>query len=323
LKKQIILNNISFWVFGILAFFFSLHIFSYYTGGDQKYYIDFYNAISGVEFNEVKKLAYQNIGAYEKLSLFVLWFGSSVLNLDKVIWVSLLNGIFIALYYRFLNKNYTSTFVIVLLMTNFYILVMLFSAERLKLAFLVIFLALNTSGIRKNILFFLSPLFHFQAFLFFPVVFIYKFSDQIKNFFIHLKISKSMLIYFLLLLAILFLFITNIAGFMHKFDSYFYREKNYIPLLITFLKISLLAFIAMKESKYKFQAGVSFVPWFVFGFMFGGQRIVIMTFAWFVYLLVIEQKLQRPLPMIILIYFSIKSISFILNIYKFGTGFPY
>jgi hypothetical protein len=322
MKYKLNINSINYCIFATLTFFISLHIFSYYTAGDQEYYIEFYNSISGVEFNEVKNIAYKIISATEPLSLLVLWLGSSIFSLDKAIWISLLNSVFIVLFYRFLNKNNTPMIVVVLLMTCFYTLVMLYSAERLKLAFMVIFLALNTSGMSKNILFLLSPLFHFQVLAFFPIIFIYQFRDKFKNIFVKLTKSKSMLIKLsLVIFSMIFIVLLNYDGFMHKFDSYFYREKTTNAQLMTFLKISLFTLIAMKESKDKLKVGVSFLPWFVFGFMFGGQRIIIMVFAWFVYLLVIEQKLQRPLPMIILIYFSVKSFSFIDNIYNFGSGF--
>jgi hypothetical protein len=322
MKYKSAINGINYCLFGALTYFISLHIFSYYTAGDQLYYIDFYNSISAVEFNEVGMIAYKTIGAKEPLSLLVLWLGSNVFSIDKVIWISLLNSVFIVLFYRILIKNNTPIIILFLLMTCFYTSVMLFSAERLKLAFIFIFLALNTTGISRNIFFLLSPLFHFQVLAFFPVVYLYQFSNQFKNIFVKLTISKSMLVkLFLVIFAMFLIVLLNYDGFMHKFDSYFYREKSANAQLITFLKILLLTLVAMKESKSKFPVGASFLPMFIFGFMFGGQRIIIMVFAWFVYLLVIEQKLQRPLPMIILIYFSFKSFSFFDNIYTYGSGF--
>lgn len=321
MKSRLINSGINYCLIGLIVYFFSIYIFGFYTAGDQAYYIEFYKAISDAKFNDVSLIAYRTIGAKEPLSLFVLWIGSNVLNIDKVIWVSILNSAFMVLFYRFLIKNNTSFIVVILLFTCFYTSVMLFSAERLKLAFICIFLAFNSAGLTRSILFLISPLFHFQVLAFFPVVLIYQLSGQLKNILFEFKISKSMVIkLFFVIAASVFIIIINYDGFMHKFDSYFYREKTNNAQLMTFLKISLFTTIAMIETK-KISVAASFLPMFLFGFVFGGQRIVIMAFAMFVYFLAVEGKLFRPLPILILVYFSIKVVPFYSNIFHFGSGF--
>lgn len=322
IKIRSIINGISYSLIGIIVYFFSIYIFGFYTAGDQAYYIEFYKAISDVKFDDISLIAYRTIGSQEPLSLSVLWLGSNVLNIDKTVWVSILNSAFMVLFYRFLIKNNTSLIVVILLFTCFYTSVMLFSAERLKLAFICIFLAFNTAGLTRSILFLISPLFHFQVLAFFPVVLIYQLSGQLKNIFFKFKISVSMVTKLLfVIIVIVFIITLNYDGFMHKFDSYFYREKTNNAQFMTFLKILLFAAIAVKETKNKLCVGASFLPMFLFGFMFGGQRIVIMAFAMFVYFLAVEGKLFRPLPFIILLYFSIKVVPFYTNIFNFGSGF--
>jgi hypothetical protein len=322
MRYKSITNGINYFLIGTLVYFISLHIFSYYVLGDQLHYIRLYNSISAVEYNEVGMIAYKTIGAKEPLSLILLWLGSNFFSIDKEIWVSLLNSLFIVLFYRFLVKNNTPFIIIILLMISFYILVLLFSAERLKFAFLAIFFALNTTGKTRNIFFLISPLFHYQVLAFFPIIFLYKYGDQLKNIFFKLKISKYLFIELIVIIISMILIVTlNYDSFMHKFDAYFFREKSINAQLNTFFKIAIFTSVAMIELKDRFKVGLCFIPFFIFGFMFGGQRIVIMAFALFVYLLVIEGKLKRPLPVIILIYFSVKAYPFIQNIYNCGSGF--
>ena len=53
----------------------------------------------------------------------------------------------------------------------------------------------------------------------------------------------------------------------------------------------------------------------------GGQRVNMIAVTLVLYILITERRLNHPFVLLLLFYFSLKSIPFILNILIYGSGF--
>ena len=56
-------------------------------------------------------------------------------------------------------------------------------------------------------------------------------------------------------------------------------------------------------------------------YIFGDNRMTMVYFLVLFYFLGIEGRLKRPAFLVLMAYFSVKSIGYVTNIFSFGTGF--
>jgi hypothetical protein len=136
IRRQLLsIFSISRVILVFLSFPISLSFLQFYISGDQVHYHNFYNSIQGVPFSEVGPIALSSISSAEPLSWLVLWTGSN-LGVDKNIWISILNVFLIVGLVALLQKHRAPWYVMALLLTNFYVIVLMTGAERLKIAYI-------------------------------------------------------------------------------------------------------------------------------------------------------------------------------------------
>lgn len=302
---------------GLISSVMSFVLLGNYINGDQKLYHNFYNLIQDVPFSEVGPIALSTISSAEPLSWLVLWVGSTS-GIDKNIWISFLNVILIVGIYILLRKHDARWFVFVLMLTNFYILVLMTGAERLKIAYILLVWAFVLEGKWRFLLALLSPLAHLQSFiLLFSAGSAYM-SNEVRRVSLTGKLLKKKFLLFFMsfcFFAVIFVFLQN--GIMRKATSY-YSGNIYLTDLFN---VGLLLVIGLLVSRDKLRMILALLPLAVAITFLGGERVNMIAISVFIGLLMFERRLSHPLVLLMLIYFSTKSIPFILNIYRNGSGF--
>ena len=144
-----------------LVFIFSLLIYPHYTLGDQFFYRNFY--ASALDFGFIQSYIYYQsvLGSAEPGYFLLIRLFSGFIQKD--ILMSFLNGFLAYILIFWAQKNKVSWLAITPLFFNFYLFVLFFSAERLKLGILFLMLAVNYAGPRRFIFSAISFISHVQT----------------------------------------------------------------------------------------------------------------------------------------------------------------
>ena len=120
----------------IFVFIISINLASLYSGGDNNGYISIYGGIKDLSIIDSFYLYNYVITTVEFVHFIIVWFVSN-LGIDRVLFLSLANTLLAGLiikYFDFLKVNFLVTAAFIL--TNYYLYVILFTAERLKFGFI-------------------------------------------------------------------------------------------------------------------------------------------------------------------------------------------
>lgn len=193
----------------------------------------------------------------------------------------------------------------------------MFSAERLKVSLTFFIIGLSTKHLFKSYgLMLLSVLSHIQSLI---LLFIVKFDVVFKE--IRQKLKNSFFlrsVVHVLMISIVFLFVRYLGEYVqHKYSSYSGKEglSNVIKPITLYL---LTLFYGQKYWK---KISFSFIPLIMISFLVGEDRIVIFCYFIFFYF---AAKYRRGINVgmfITLIYFLIKGIQFLNNIFAYNDGF--
>ena len=144
----------------------SIYLTNMYYAGDRRTYNTLYSILSISDFSEILDLQKQITGSGEFLYGVTIWTASRYLPND--IFLSIVNAIMCAMIVVLLMRHRAPWWLIALIMTNFYLIVLITSAERLKFS---IFMLLAAALVRRRAskIFFLAvaPLFHVQTLIFY------------------------------------------------------------------------------------------------------------------------------------------------------------
>jgi hypothetical protein len=320
-KKNLRLGRL--WLFSqivflfFLFFTFSFVLLHFYINGDQKYYIIFYDQISNLDFLEAYLLAKPVIGASEPVSLFILWLGSS-LEIDKNIYVSTWNAALLLLLWRFCKRHHVKPFVFFLIVLNFYTLVLLTGAERLKFGYTFIIFASFLSNRTKPIGVLIACLAHFQMFLVLPSIVIASRYNEILRLTRYGLIRKSSFYLFLISITFFPLLFSGFNGAIsYKFTAYFDSSRN-IESLTNVMLLTVAALLATSNWKRMF---FSIAPFYVLIMMFGGDRVNMLAVTVVLWILISERRIGHPISLVLLIYFFLKAFGFMYRTLLFGDAF--
>lgn len=296
----------------IYIYVFSFYFLNIYTKGDQKAYLSFWNEIPKYDF--ISGFVYFNgaLSSYEIGYYSIVYLFSSILEFDKNLFISFTNVMLGLLIFEFFNKyNINKLFSIIFLLSNFYILVLFFSAERLK--FGIIFLLLVCIFNIKNRFFLLSPLFfHLSVGIIYLTILT---KDLFYNLF-HFKINKRNL-FFIISLFIFGLFFN--LHLIYKLSSYYLLYGGPFEWIKTFIFYLLLLCYIPKNKIFE----VSFI-FFTLSFIaiiMGDIRVNMFSYMFFLYYFITLKKTYTLPFLVTFFYFSLKGILFLLNILIYGNGF--
>ena len=299
----------------VIYLIFSLLIYPQYTAGDQSFYRPFYDSVS--EFGLLDGFLFYraSLGASEPIYFIVSKVCSGLI--DKDLLMSLLNGVLVYLLVIWIEKNKISRLVIPLLALNFYLLVLLFSAERLKFAMLLLMLAVNSKGLKKSIFAAFSFLSHTQAIFlivnWLSLQFIPILTDAIKG-----KVKKRSLGVFFLIVLFLILIIPLAAHMQEKLSAYSERSSGLGELIKPGLFVILTLFYANRD---RFTSIVMHLPILMAAYLVGGERTVIFSYFIFLSFSLKYKKGINSGVFFTSLYFCFQGIIFLGNVIAFGDGF--
>lgn len=298
----------------------TLFVGRYYTEGDQNHYIQAYEDIKDSSLYYGFWVYRSHITTLEPIHYVISWFFSSIMGIDKLLSMSLSNGLLAFLFIRFVRHIGGFPFVsYIIVLTNYYFFVVYFTAERLKFAFIFLLLALLVSAHSKlRYLFFsLSILSHMQMLIFVVAGAFERVLLELAVVFKRFRLNKSLLLY----LGVMLIFV---GLFYYVFGDYLlWKVPQYIRTMSlgSLWQTSLFMLLTLLYSKRKVLALLYFMPILLASLIVGPERIVIIAYFVFFYHAVQYKRGGNFGIIISTIYFSFKSIEFIDNIFSTGQGF--
>lgn len=285
-----------------------------YTEGDQLHYIKFYNNITQYDIFTGYVYYFNTLGAREPF-YYLLIYSSSNLGIEKEILMTIINVLFSYLLINTLQKIKVNAFIAFTFLLNFYYLVLLFAAERLKIALLILLLSfIVVSKFWKFVLSIFSFLTHFQVVLLLVTTLYDNVSSYLKEIKSYMKRGLIALILIAFLGAIIIYF--SDALFI-KYRAY---EDN--SGLMNVLKPAVFLILTLLIGKNKrLKIFIQFLPLLIASVLVGADRIVILCYFIFLFY---GLRIKHGFNVLILttsLYFAFTGYEFIQNIIEYGTGF--
>ena len=311
------LNTVSLALLIPLFFGLSMLLLTHYTLGDQVHYWRFYEALSLASAADVMLLARGHVSSAEPISAYLLWMGAS-LGIEKNTFTTVLNVILLLGILLLMRRYKVPWHVQLLIFSNFYLIVLMTGAERLKISYIILVYAVLLPGKLGLSLALASPLAHLQSFILLAGLATSKASDNIRSIFGRMRIAKRGLFVIVVIIPIAGLVFVNLQeAVFRKGTGYMARSGGGFELVQVFL----LAGVASLVAKDRLRMWLMLITMMVPIFLLGGARVNMIAFSLFLYLLILERRLQHPLALALLAYFSLKSVFFVRNIFDHGNGF--
>ncbi|MBM0171287.1 hypothetical protein [Altererythrobacter sp. C41] len=297
------------------SYLFSYWILGYYTAGDQEHYTGLYDALRRTPFGYIIHVQYRYTGSKEPLYGIIMWVASSYF--EKKVVISIFNAILISSLFLLLAKRRVNYVFMLLMMSNFYLLVLLTSAERLKFAYIFAILAAILPKAWRGLAVAASLLSHFSVIIVFLSILVpQRFREALQSLrrgdAESLKGILALIVTFSLFLLFLFLYQEPILQKVSLYTSYNYIDASSAVLLFM---------IAMWVTRDRTNMLMALALPLVATFILGGQRVNMLTVSIFLYYMIKEGRTAHPAVLAIMAYFSFKSVDFMQDVMKYGTGF--
>ena len=298
-----------------LVFIISIVLGNLYTEGDQVVYIKIYDGIADYNITDAYLFYTFNISSIELVHFIIVWIASN-LGIDKIIFMAicntLLSGLLIKLFDN-LKVNFAITSFFIL--TNFYLYILFFAAERLKFGFIFFLLCILFKERHYMSLFFLiaSILSHLQMLILYSGKMLELSVYEIKHFLSSLQVKW------------LILFVLPIIGFgfyliqptlLQKIVGYG-RDTS----LVDFLRITIFFLLSMLYAKDRKHPLLYFFPLFVAVYFIGGGRINMIAYIVSLYYCLSYNRGMNLGILITSLYFLYLNVTFIWKILLYGNGF--
>ncbi|EKO3537308.1 hypothetical protein U5315_003698 [Vibrio fluvialis] len=298
----------------VFSVFVSIFFGSIYTEGDQHFYKMWFDEISKLNLVDGYFYYASQVNYFEILHFAVNWFGGLVF--DKLTLYTIVNVLFVFLLVEVFRKvSFSPLLAMLIILTNFYIPVLLLAAERLKFGFLFLFLFLlvNTKK-RKLMMAALTLIGHLQFLVLWASLGIGVVVTRVFRYNSLSKVPKSYFAALFVGMILLFIFKDHL---LYKLLSYVkYGGLNNIFKPLAFMIIS----IYCCRSKVSFIIGL-FMGLTIASFILGAERITIFACVAFFYFSSFRNKGFNVPTLLLIPYFGFKSIEFYTNIITNGTGF--
>jgi hypothetical protein len=312
---KIKINNIIIYCTVLIVFLLSNTIAEYSINGDQRHYIKIYENI--IKFDILNAYLYYSINLSSlEIIHFILIYLANIIGISKIIFVSLLNAILSFVILNYLTRKNVYIFIsILLVLSNFYILMLYFSAERLKVGMILFIISITYIKKEKIFIFisFLTVLAHAQFLLIYLSIITPKILSKVKRLILY---QKTTLIFFITIIIGLILFFILEKHLLNKLNAY-----SSINSISDLFKIIIFAMPSIYYSKNKKDTIIIFMILTAFIMIIGGERLNIFTYMIFLYY-ALQHNRGLNIPIFLTsIYFLYKSINYISNIIDYGDGF--
>lgn len=310
------------WVVALLFFLpgfgFSMWYLDAYYLGDTVAYERFYRSIFRVPLSYWEYFQSLHLGSSEPLYRLVVG-PAAYYDLDRVLYISVWNGLLISLTAYSLYKYRSSFIFSVFLFTNYYLLVLLGPAERLKFAYICLLLAYSVNGTKLRFLFSAASIFfHTQALVQFASGAGYWVMSKLKIFLLTpLRTLVVGLLLVTVLGAIIYVFF-EVVGQSISDKSVVYSEQS--SGLAEAIQWTMLLIAGGLVFKGRVAYLVGMLPMGALTILFG-NRVNVATLAFFVVMAMTQQKTRNPVVLAVMAYMSVKSVPFLLDVVQYGTAY--
>jgi len=325
-KLKFSLRTLTIFSLSFSVFLLSLFFAPFYYGGDQIRYLHIYNDLSGRHLFESLDIYYSDIGSKELIHYLIVWIASN-LSLGKNFVMAIANSILAYLIMRlFLHWRVSIYVSVAVIFTNFYVLTLYFSAERLKFAFIFTILSLLYSYRRQTKLSFLfaltSVLAHSQQILIYASLvfssFMLGLSALLKTGMLNLKLLLSLIIIIISALAV---FYFNSDHILYKLDYYsnnFGLEKNSLTGL---WKPLLFLLLTLQYTKERLRVIYIYILLLLSAVIIGPERVTMIAYLFFMFYALQYNRGLNVGVILTSFYFAVKSYYYILAILNSGQGY--
>jgi hypothetical protein len=297
-----------------IVFIFSLLIAPLYINGDQTYYREVYEKLPYLDIKEAFLFYKSKLSSVELTHFTISWIISPYIHKD--LFVSISNAIFayglISLFEKWKASFWISLLII---LTNYYILVMYFAAERLKFGFIfATFSLLYAENIKKYLIFCsLSIVSHIQMLIIIGSIVFRECTKTIKNSFYTGEVKNKAIFLLPIMIVPLYIMWDQIVI---KFAAYYGSGG-----LEALGKAFVFFLLSINYAKKKSEAIFLFIPIFIAIFLVGGERVNI--FGYFIFLYYgLNYRGGRNIGVVTTsIYYGYNAFIFLLNIIASGEGF--
>jgi hypothetical protein len=285
----------------------------YYVSGDPVVYRQYYSAVSTLGLDEGYRYYLSTTGGTEPIYFLLTWMVSRFC--EKDLFDAILNGILVVLGLRYLNKGRVHWILIPALLMNFYILVLFFSADRLKLGFIIYLWGVVLGGRSGFVLSATSVFAHLQMAVPVALYGIFKIS--------HLPPRRALFSLSagvaVILATLVFLPVEVSESIKGKFDFY----NSNANALVSSAKAMVFAILILIYN-YR-QPGSSLVFSIIFvllSILLGSDRVIMIAyFAFLHFALRVNNGLNAGV-IVTSFYFTAKAGLFIYSVLTVGTAFP-
>lgn len=296
-----------------VAYWASLVLLAAYTGGDQIAYNNFYAAVPTESLSHIPRIQLRITGSYE-IPWGYLMAAGAYFGIAKASYVSFFNALLTASIFLFLAKK-RALILAPFVFTNYYFLALITSSERLKFSYLALFLALHSTHRLWRYLFLsLAPLMHLQTLIVYGSGIFAHFVSMIRLGRIRKRDAFLVVAAAILMVALLIYFQ---EGLLRKFTGY---NTSMGGLHQGFSLIALTG-IGVYLARDRVQIICWMLPAIIAATLVGGARVNMIGFTIFMFLVIEERHAKHPIVLVILAYFSYKSIAFLQNVFEYGDGF--
>lgn len=313
LKRNFFLNVIILLSAALFGWWFSTFIYSYYVSGDLGHYKNFWDASRNADLYSALRLQLSLTGSQEPIYGLMVYYLSA--SFEKASVLTVINMILCVQVAFILLREKAKIYIYPLVFSNYYFIVLLGPAERLKCASVIFLMYFVVSFKHKWIFLILSIFSHMQMAISSMLVLVDFYFDKLKTLSTAKKIFYS-LAYFVAALGVAIIIYGRLrSGFESKVTSY-----GQYDILESFTSLILLI-LSMWMFKDKLKTIFLFAPLAALSALLGSSRINMIAFLLFFALSLREQKTGDIRFLIVMAYLSYKSIGFIGNVVNYGTGY--
>jgi hypothetical protein len=305
-------------LFFLIGFVFSAWYLDAYYLGDARAYQTFYDSLYRAPVSQWEMLQNLHLGSAEPAYRYLIG-PAAFNNVDRILYISIWNGLFIALICNILFRYKASIIFAVFLLSNYYVLVLLGPAERLKFAYITLLFSFSFKRPKLQLAFLASSIFfHTQAIVQFVSAAAYWVGSNLDKL---LRAPLRTLMASVLLtfaLGTVLYFFYEAVGQSISDKSQVYGDAS--AGLSEAVQWVLLLIVGLAVFSGRFAYFVGMLPMGVLTILFG-NRVNVATLTFFVVLALSQGKTRHPAVLLVMAYMTIKSVPFLLDVLKYGTGY--
>ncbi len=311
----------------LICYAFSSWFLTIYSEGDQRHYEMFWRAVGDSYPWQWQTLQITYLSSSDLLYTAIIGFGVTY-DLDRITYLSFWNGLLFSTIGYILWQNRASVIFALLVFSNFYILVLLGPAERLKFAYLFLMLSMCFESVKlKIVTSTLSVFCHTQAIVQLISSGVYYILTNYREVFKNKRNVVIALTFIPLFLAALAYYVytsgtaydvfINAADIIASKSEIYGDESQGVLEIIQWALILATGLLVFNK---KLQFLLSMIPLGILTSLYG-SRINVATLAFFCVLAIVQRKTYNPLVLAVMAYMSFKSIDFITRTLATGQGF--